>query len=220
MKKKILHLGISSPEFFLEDSVVSAPILTLTNIPLQEEFKSHLNQAGYLIITSKALVNFFLKPYRDLLRPSLKILAIGTKTKQAIEEENFNIFATAKIATQEGIIDLLKTVNFQDQLVLYPHSDLARPLIKEFFLKNNIQNLSFSCYQTQKNPLFEKKDLQSFDGVYFTSPSCVKFFFETYCQGYEHLMFYCIGDVTTNYLKTLFGESELVKRIVNMQNKD
>jgi uroporphyrinogen-III synthase len=220
LKQKILHLGISHKEAFLKDDVEFSPIIHLSEIPIDKSLYASFSQANYLIVTSKAVVSFFLKPFRNFINPKIKILAIGKSTKLAIEKENFSTFKVAKEATQEGMIELVSQLDLKDQLLLYPHSDLARKNLRDFLIKNKILHHSFSCYKTEKNPFFAKKDLQSFHGVYFTSPSCVRFFFETYECGYEHLICYCIGDVTTSYLKDMQSELLSVKRIVNMKNNE
>jgi uroporphyrinogen-III synthase len=102
----------------------------------------------------------------------------------------------------EGVIDLLAALDLSGSLVLYPHSAIARPLLRNFLNERKIPHFAAALYETV--PLWQSPlDLEQFSRIVFTSPSTVEGFLQIYPNLPNSNKIYAIGPVTRRYLERL-----------------
>ncbi len=199
--RRILNLGLNQTGYFPHDQCFHKPILTVYPASITENWIYQLFTIEAYLVTSKTTVKLFLDRYRKQIHPKAIFISIGAQTSQSLIDYGFVPSGEAKESTQEGMIECLKQNRFfSRRLFAHPTSQLARQELKKFFKNQKISLFSFPCYQTMLNKKFEKEDLKDYDAIFFTSPSCVRFFFDFYPVIPNNLQFIAIGEITKQAL--------------------
>lgn len=99
----------------------------------------NFNEYELVIFTSQNAVDWFLRRLElfektDELK-SKKIIAIGSKTEQKLNEFGFEIFFKPRKFSSEGLVDELKNITQPGQKVLLPQSEIGND-----FIKNELEN--------------------------------------------------------------------------------
>jgi uroporphyrinogen-III synthase len=197
---KLLNLGITPLESFENYEIVHDPIIEIVPGLLTYQDLEWICASTYCILTSKIAAKLFLSSYGHQLKNLKKMISIGEATTKVIESLGFHVDIQAQSACQEGIVELLMGLDLVKEKIILPRSDLSRREIDGYLLKAGIDFYHINLYQTVMNPKFSVPDLSQFEGVYFSSSSCVKYFFECYGLMPDHLKTYCIGKVTSQSL--------------------
>lgn len=205
-KKKILYLGHDPCRFFCEGELTHFPIIKTVPYPLEDSnIQSAIKQFSsftHLIITSRQTVFCLqraLKYYNisKNLWDKKRIFYIGHATYEVGKGENVSI---ANPSTAEGVVQLLESSKLASNCFLfYPHSSLARPLIREYLEKKSLSFLSLPLYTTVANQDLQPPLLEFFDEIVFTSPSTVDAFILIYGQ-FPLVKLTSIGSITAEYL--------------------
>lgn len=207
--KHVLYLGLNPTNLITQDHVTHLPLIQIIPYPL-EQVKSELEQFSrftHILLTSKSTVSILI-PYLENLGYTHKswnnkiIAAVGQATAQHLKSHGLPPDIIAKEETAEGLIAEMETLTFEKEKVFWPHSKLARPLLKEYFFKRGIAFTECILYETlplQPNPL---PKLEEFDQIIFTSPSTVDAFLKFYDTFPKNKVLLSIGPVTEQYLKT------------------
>jgi hydroxymethylbilane synthase len=82
--------------------------------------------------------------------------------------------------TAEGLVEALEEVDLENASILYPHSTLSRPVVANYLKQRGVPFQDVVLYDTHSNRPGEPVDLDEFDALLFTSPSCVRGFLEIY----------------------------------------
>lgn len=161
----------------------------------QKAFCPHLKilwpSFTHIVVTSQTTVDFWDGPWDK------KVIAIGEKTAFALRRKGIDPLI-APFSTQEGIIELVKTI--PRGCFFYPKSQRARKTLQTFFRKKTIPFFALDLYETiswKKGPL---PNLQSYDKVFFTSPSTVRGFFDAFGFLPEREKTLAIGPITREAL--------------------
>ena len=101
-----------------------------------------------------------------------------------------------KVSTQEGIIELLKSIPTENSYFLIPRSSIARKEIDHFLSSKRINYLPLDIYDTYINQDLKEINLKDFEEVFFTSPSTVKAFIKRFKSIPSHLALKSIGPIT------------------------
>lgn len=199
-REKILYLGLDPSRFIRDANIIHLPVIYTERI---HESPLHIESYSHVIFTSKTAVDFF--------RPSALInktvIAIGPATEKRLHEKGIKPI-TAPRATQEGVIELLSSLDLQDGRILWPKSSLSRDVLEKFFIENNIFYTAVDLYHTKT--LFQKTiDLEHIDEIIFTSPSTVDGFVNNYGNIPICKTLTCIGPITKAYLSKTMYQTEL-----------
>jgi uroporphyrinogen-III synthase len=189
---RVLYLG-TDPSRYGRD-VVHCPLIETKPLPLSEHLLDQWEEFTHILLTSPNAARI-MTSYKNL--DGKKIIAIGKGTADVIG----NCFAIANPETQEGMIDLLKSINLSRSYILYPRSSKARPLLASYLNEANIRHHTCNLYETlylKPNPI---PDLAQFDEIVFTSPSTVHAFLEIYGSIPQDKHILAIGPVTDQALK-------------------
>ncbi len=159
MIKRALCFGLEP--YPLSGYVVDhCPLIEVVSLP-QNTPDEILKKASHLLFTSKTAVDLF--PYS--VKP---VLAIGLGTARRATEKGFNVISIAKDETQEGMCDLLNTL--EEISLFWPRSDLARPIISEFCKKKGIQLFDPPIY-TVKSKQVALPSLEKYDAFFLPAPA-------------------------------------------------
>ncbi|WP_100934673.1 uroporphyrinogen-III synthase [Candidatus Chlamydia corallus] len=177
------------------------PILNLfpyaKNTPQNKHAVRFLPEATHVILTSPSSTGLFLSRMARLAsKYTLKTktyLCLGEATKKRLL--SFLPQAKYTVATQEiaeGLFPLLQALPSTAR-ILYPHSFLARRVIKEF-LYNRFTFFSYPHYTVKPRKL-KKALLSRYKKIIFTSPSTVRAFAKIFPR-FPEKIYWCQGSVT------------------------
>lgn len=214
---QILYTGLDPHAFLGAGHVVHEPLIEVCPTPfrnLQAQVES-LQRASHLILTSQTAVQclFELLKYYGLdfaSLKSLKVIAVGQMTAKALQQRGGYCAYLPKNESQEGLIKLFNSLSFRaGDLIIYPKSSLARPLLFNDLQARGLEVETFDLYETVTRKLTKELDLNTFDQIVLTSSSCVKSFFENFPQfdAFEKLV--CKGVVTRKALEEKMSSSFL-----------
>lgn len=198
---KTLYLGLTAPASTPEREVIHCPLIQL--IPRQgEEVLSTLAALGaytHLLFTSKSAVRFFfeLSPPPSIL----PIYSLGKATTAQLKQIGITPHRTASEESSEGVIELLKQESLKNAHLLWPRSALSRPVIARYLKEKGVTLTECILYDTlplRPEPL---PQLETYDEIFFTSPSTVEAFFSLFQKVPSHLKLASIGPVTASALQ-------------------
>jgi len=184
-----LYLGLRKPP---GEHIVHFPVIAIEM--LQRECPE-IEACDWVIVTSQTTVEAL-----DLTMLHGKVLfAVGEKTAKALRQGGLSVDFIPKEETQEGIIDILKTLSFKNKKIFCGGSSLSRPILKNFLKDEEFYDPIL--YHT-KIAFGKKPPLANFQEVIFTSPSTVAGFCEAYAGEIipEKLKLTPIGKVTERSL--------------------
>lgn len=208
--KKILYLGLDPSRYECEGKLVHFPIIKTTPRPFEGHIKKlfeELATTTHVIVTSRTAASLFCE-YAEKGQQALAekiFLSIGDATATLLRKRGL-VTHIAPQATGEGIIELLKIVPKPGH-VFYPHSALARPLIKNYLKQQGIPFTAVDLYDASPRHT-ELPDLDSFDKIIFTSPSTVAAFFSSTAQMPPREKCISIGPITAQALEDHFSSTE------------
>ena len=95
---------------------------------------------------------------------------------------------------------MLTTFNFRGAFFFLPRSSLSRPVLAEFFQKQNILYEACTLYETQFQAPSPSPNFSEIDEIVFTSPSTVHAFFQIHTSIPAHVKCTAIGPITKKAL--------------------
>lgn len=202
----------------------------------------NISEYDVIIFTSVNGVKYFFGRLRELKRDirilkGIKICAIGSATKESIEELGIFVDIIPDEYVAESVIEKLKEFGIEGKKFLLPRAKIARDIIPE-----SIKSLGgyidvVTVYETVKpeasfealKEVFEKNIV---DIITFTSSSTVKNFFDLLGDTKipERINFASIGPITSNTLRNygfeptceakVYNIDGLISAILSMAKKD
>lgn len=182
-----LYLGTDcpSPNFF------HYPIIRLEPRPLPPNAHAIFPSFTHILFTSKNAVRLFPFPLSHQI-----LIAVGQATASLLPSA-----LTPAQESQEGIIELLKTLDLSGAHLLLPRSSQARHVLDDFLQQQNIRYTVWDLYNPVPHQPFPLPSLEPFKEIIFTSPSTVRAFFQFFGKPPSHLKVICQGPVTEEALK-------------------
>lgn len=145
------------------------------------------------------------------------VMAVGPKTKIALENEGIKVSYMPNIYSSVGVGELFTKLHAVGKKVIVPRSGASTPFLKELLEKIGINVKEIYLYDvcafrdtTQWNEFRELFSQNKIDGIVFTSASSVRAFFEIMSKDYdehsllinlEKLPVVAIGPFTSDELK-------------------
>ncbi len=192
---KALYFGPELPLHQFQDRwLFHCPLTRVVPLPaigLDEAFR----RSSHLIITSKTAARIMQKRFGDKLFEK-EIVAVGSATASLLQTTHF-----PKEETQEGLFDLLASHHLSEAELLYPHSLLARPFLRNALIREGLTVNAIPLYTLEKDPLTDLPDLSSFQELLFSSPSSVEVFFSLKPSLSPNLRLTAIGPITKSALE-------------------
>jgi len=145
------------------------------------------------------------------------VMAVGPKTKIALEKEGIRPAYMPNIFSSVGVGELFTKLHAVGKKVIVPRSGASTPFLKELLEKIGIDVKEIHLYDvcafrdtTQWNEFRELFSQNKINGIVFTSASSVRAFFEIMLKDYdensllknlENLSVVSIGPFTSDELK-------------------
>lgn len=196
--KTILYLGTDPTSFeaqgHTDGHLIHYPVIKIVprSIDLELEHFTHI------IFTSKNAVKVFFSQFKV---ENKTIIAIGKVTAAHLNMRGVKPHHVAENETQEGVVELLKTLPLQGAYFFLPRSSLSRPVIVQFFEEKQIRFHACDLYDTVAQCLEPKPDLETVDEIVFTSPSTVDAFMSIFGVLPTGKKLIAIGPVTEESLR-------------------
>ncbi len=211
--RRILYLGTDPTQFertgHFEGHLIHYPIIQIVPKSLDDpRLKSaydDLNEYTHFIFTSKNAVQIFadhLQALHKKISPQV-IIAIGEVTAAHLALRGMPAHHTASQERQEGILDLLNTMDLEEAYLFLPRSSLARPLLTNYLAQREIRHQACDLYDTVPCKSEDAPDLKQIDEIVFTSPSTVHAFLEIYQKLPKDKKLTAIGPITEEVISTL-----------------
>ncbi|MEX0656480.1 MAG: uroporphyrinogen-III synthase [Nitrosopumilaceae archaeon] len=120
------------------------------------------------------------------------VIAVGPKTKAALEEEGIKVAYMPNRYSSVGVGEVLSRLNAVGKKVIVPRSGASTPFLKNLLEKIGLEIKEIYLYDvcafndtTQWNEFRELFSKNNVDGIIFTSASSVQAFFEIMTKDYE-----------------------------------
>lgn len=184
-RRTVLYLGTELPSAMAHDEKWEhCPLIQLISRPLKsidlERFWQELPHFTHLFLTSKQATDLLAKALAELglsLQNGQKIIAVGPATAKRAARQGWEVAHVCHEMCQEGMIQFLKQHRGENLYIGYPHSSLARPLLRVYMAEMKVRFCSAVLYDTvEKAPAYSIHP-QIFDSIIFTSPSVVRAFY-------------------------------------------
>lgn len=220
MKKRILYTGVDPSGYLNEADIFHLPLISMKMRSLSiKEIKDVFDKIyGYshILFTTKYAVQSFFHCMRELNIPKehldpVFLLAIGTSTLQALEEEGVYVTYVGSDETEDGVIRLLETLDLEDTKLLLPQAAITRPKLIHYLVEKEISYEVIILYDLLKEKPYVEVDLCDFNEVIFTSPIAVDAFFDIYEDIPPSIQVHSMGLMTRCRLKYYLDKS--VKKI-------
>lgn len=228
-------------ELMSKDGAKPLPLPTLELVTkgekIVDEFLNSINeeQPDFSVFMSSKAVKLLFDSARkiskfDELRLAITntiVVAVGPKTKSALEDEGVKVAHVPKRYSSVGIGEVITRLNAVGKKVIIPRSGASTPFLKSLLEKIGLQVLEIHLYNvcafndtTQWNEFRDLFSENKIDGIVFTSASSVRAFFEIMSKDYEEknllnnlhkIKVVAIGPFTADELKKFNVENTIAQ---------
>lgn len=167
-----------------------------------EEFLNHLKleDPDYSVFMSSKAVKLLFDMAKQISKlqqlqlavANTTIVAVGPKTKIALENEGIKVSHMPKRFSSVGVGEVFTKLNAVGKKVIVPRSGASTPFLKQLLAKIGLEVNEIHLYDvcafrdtTQWNEFRELFSQSKIDGIVFTSASSVRAFFEIMLKDYE-----------------------------------
>jgi uroporphyrinogen-III synthase len=206
--KTILYLGTDPSHYECEGNLVHYPVIKIVPRSLEQQAYAEIGKFTHVIFTSKNAVKVLFEHITPDSVAGKTLIAIGTVTAAHLCQLNLFPQFISPEETQEGIVQLLKTMPLENPYFFLPRSSLSRPVLVNYFAERGIRFLACDLYDTVTQILEPKPDLSSVDEIVFSSPSTVHAFIEIFGALPKGKKLIAIGPVTERALNTLMKKTD------------
>ena len=201
--KRILYLGTNPLGCQGREDVFHCPIIEIVPREIPRYVIEDMEEYTHFIFTSKHSVSLFLNFVQDKKVLEGKVIcAVGQESAKKLELLGAPFPHIAKEETQEGIIDLLCSMDLKEAYVLFPRSSLARHGIENFLMAREVRYQAFDLYDTVTKKPEQMPNLEQFEEIVFTSPSTVKAFVDLFLTLPKDKKLTSIGPITQEALQS------------------
>lgn len=192
--KTILYLGTDPSQHILSPAsarLIHYPVIKIVPRPINHpeliQAFSSMDEYTHLIFTSKNAVQVFFDNLTLLPDPIpvsrlclKKVIAIGKVTASYLAARGLPAHVVSSEETQEGVVELLSTMDLGDAYLFMPRSSLSRHILANFFEQRQLRFHACDLYHTVSCANNPKPDLDQVDEIVFTSPSTVRAYMEIF----------------------------------------
>ena len=187
---------------------VEIPLLHITAASHDQfqQVREELDTYNWIIFTSKNSVNFFLDGLQHPLPKTMKIAAVGVKTKQELEHRGYNVHFVPTAFVAEVFAEEFVNHIGSGTRILFPKGNLARDVIREALRNHGAFVRELVVYETavhlhMREQLIDALRSREIDVITFTSPSTVQGFItllegENWREWIKGCTIACIGPIT------------------------
>lgn len=163
------------------------PLIAFRPVAKSEALLNQLNEVhkyDWIIFTSNVTVETFFSYYKKDVDTFPKIAVIGSKTRDALEQQHYKASFTPKAYVAERFVEEFLPHVSEGMRVLIPKGNLAREYISSTLKKHGIVVDELIIYETyfpeeSRSKLAQMLGEGKLDILAFTSPSTIDHFMET-----------------------------------------
>ncbi|WP_350343062.1 uroporphyrinogen-III C-methyltransferase [Proteinivorax tanatarense] len=179
LKDTLLRLGAE---------VITYPSISVNHkVNLTKETFNKIMKSKFILFTSPTGVEAFWTNLRDKKIDfrhfhQTKIAAIGSSTKNALEQKGVVVDIVPNTFTLEGVVEALSSKVKAGDTLYHIKGNLGRQVVKEELTKIGVSVFEEVVYEVKKVKDLERLEKikeKTFDYILFTSPSAVKYFSES-----------------------------------------
>lgn len=173
---KTLYLGLDPKNFPCSGTLVHYPVICTARIE-SNDLQRALDlwpTFTHVVFTSQTAVKYWENDLKGKI-----VIAIGEATAGSVQKRGIEPLV-APHATQEGVIELLRTMDLSQAFLFLPKSSRSRGNLTHFLESNKIPFFGFDLYETCLQKPQPVPDLSEIDEIVFTSPSTVAGFLAIY----------------------------------------
>ncbi len=219
-KPRVLVTGTSAEHFAGFGKVVHQPLISIEKIwsdKYAKEIIDDLSTYDWLFFTSRYSVVFFFEWLEELGRDSrylsaLKIAAVGQVTANALAEHGIRADMIPDEESSEGLLRVIAERKIAPAKVLLPRSESGLPVLPDGLQQAGWDVTVLPLYQNKMPEGLQALDLQQFNKIVFSSPSCVSNFLQLYGHFPDHVEFIFRGRETEKRFKKLSNSPLLKER--------
>lgn len=169
-------------------SVIEADFIKITFVPFQLK-----NIPTLLLFTSQNAVKSVMQNENIETLKQIPAVCVGSKTKQLLQENRFNV-----LETQEYVEDLAPIIQKKYSLeqIAFFAGNLRGDVLPDAMQKTNVSFEEYTVYQNTANPIEIKAET---DALLFFSPSGIQSYLQQ--NSIENQTCFCIGTTTAAALK-------------------
>lgn len=210
--KRVLFTGLSAKRFFLKGTYFHLPMIKIKPLDDYADFDRHIRvirSFDWIVFTSRYAAQYF---FQRLVKigldaralQNIKISAVGSSTAATLRNLGIIADLIPQVETSKGLLDTFKRIPLEGRKIFLPHSDIS-----DKGLANGLRNFGAEvtgciAYRNIMPGNLPDLDLDKFDEIIFTSPSCVRNFVKRYGKPPKKTAIRCIGDVTLAQAKKLY----------------
>ncbi|MGG2018289.1 uroporphyrinogen-III synthase [Bacillus sp. S10(2024)] len=195
---------------------VEIPLLHITATAHEQfqQVREELSTYDWIVFTSKNGVNFFLDGVGQPLPHTMKIAAVGVKTKQELERRGYDVHFVPTTFVAEAFAKEFVNHIESGTRILLPKGNLARDVIREALRNHGAIVRELVVYETavhlqMREQLIDALQSRGIDVITFTSPSTVQSFLtllegENWREWIKGCTIACIGPVTERKARKYF----------------
>lgn len=215
---KIIYLGLRAPRH----DMIHFPVIAINPLLFDKEASKKIVHdlllADIVLFTSQSAIDpLFALSEEPLLLAKKVIISVGEKTAQALRKKGVHSDFIPKKESQEGIIEVLKSLPLKNKKIFCGRSSLSRPEIKSFLESKGCLYADPVLYNTViEYDLKKRPALTDGDEIIFTSPSTVDGFIQAYAGDVipKNLILTPIGHVTERKISECLTHNSFVKQPV------
>ncbi|MCM3737141.1 uroporphyrinogen-III synthase [Bacillus cytotoxicus] len=195
---------------------VEIPLLHITAASHEQfqQVREELSTYEWIIFTSKNGVDFFLDGVKQPLPCTMKIAAVGAKTKQELEHRGYDVHFVPTAFVAEAFAKEFVNHIGSGARILLPKGNLARDVIREALRNHGAIVRELVVYETavhlqMREQLIDALQSREIDVITFTSPSTVQSFLtllegENWREWIKGCTIACIGPITEQEARQYF----------------
>lgn len=188
-----LYLGLDPRGWKTDLPILHYPVIRIE--PRKAVKPPDWNEVSHLLFTSKSAVAHW-EHFEGKTA-----LAIGEATAEELKKRGVSCFL-APFATQEGMIELLKTLDLQDAYLFWPRSSKARDVLELYLQTLNVRFQIVDLYDTHYQKLEPVPSLDQVEEIIFTSPSTVDGFLQIFGSLPKNKKLTPIGPITAKKIQS------------------
>ena len=192
-----LYLGLDPSGWKAKRPLLHYPVIRIE--PLNYVKPPDWPEVTHLLFTSKSAVAH----WEDF--EGKTILAIGEATGALLKRRGLS-YLLAPFATQEGMIELLKTLDLQGAYLVWPRSTKARDVLSLYLQSLNVRLQIEDLYETHYQKLEPVPSLDLVEEIIFTSPSTVEGFLQSFGSLPKDKKLTAIGPITAREIEKKMDE--------------
>ena len=189
--RQILYLGLDPSRYEYVGELTHFPIIQTVPLLLEDV---DVRDVTHLLFTSPTAVSYWPFSFDEKV-----LIAIGGGTAAKLNRPCL----VAPHATQEGVVELLKSMDLSDAFILWPRSTRSRVCLERYFEEKKVKARIVDLYETKTLPQSQLPNLSMFDEIVFTSPSTVDAFFSLFNLIPGEIKLTPIGPVTAEKLASM-----------------